>query len=71
MLDSPQRVAEFERHDTQRRYADMSFGEALSLFEALWTEAAALNPDFPGDWRGDLEGDFAIARAINGLSPRA
>ena len=69
MRTNPQRVAEFNRCDARRRYADMSFGEALSLFEALWAEAAALDPDFPGDWRSDLEGDFAVARAINGLPP--
>jgi len=70
MLNNPERVAEFERRDARRRYADMSFEEALGLFEALWAQAAALNPDFPGDWREDLGGDYAIARAINGLPPR-
>ena len=47
----------------------MTYAEALDLFAALWAEARVLNPDFPGNWRTDVEPDLAIARALNGLPP--
>jgi len=49
--------------------AKRTYAEALAIFSALWREARALNPDFPGDWEADLEPDLAVARAINGLPP--
>jgi len=70
MIRNPERLARFEAEDARRRFAGLAHPEALAWFEALWSEAAALSPDFPGDWRTDLEGDFAIARAINGLPPK-
>ena len=45
-----------------------TYQDALAIFTALWREAAALRPDFPGDWREDLADDFALARALNGLA---
>lgn len=69
MLTNPERMARFERLDTRRRFGDMSFSEALAMIEALWSEAAGLDPDFPRRWQSDFETDFAIARGINGLPP--
>jgi hypothetical protein len=71
MLKNPERMARFDRSDAQRRLRGMSYDQALALFEALWAEAATLDPDFPRRWHGDLESDLAIARAINGLPPNA
>jgi hypothetical protein len=69
MLHRTARLVQFEVDYARRRFHTMSFEEALALFEGLWAEARALNPDFPTDWRDDLEPDFAIARALNGLPP--
>lgn len=70
MIENPERLARFERIDARWRFASFTHADALAWFEALWAEAAALNPGFPGDWRVALESDFAIARAINGLPPK-
>lgn len=69
MLKNPDRLARFEQADNRRRFRSMSYSEALRLFESLWAEATVLGMELPGDWRADLESDFAIARAINGLPP--
>lgn len=69
MIRNSERLARFEADDARRRFAGLTHADALCLFEALWAEAASLSPDFPGDWRADLESDLAIARAINGLPP--
>jgi hypothetical protein len=72
MLRKPERVARFEREDTRRRYGDLSYPEALRLFEAMWAHAAAIDPGFiQRDLESGLESALAIARAVNGLPPRA
>jgi len=71
MLKNPELLARFERDDARRRFRDLSFAEALALFEALWAHALTLDAEMDRDWRTDLGADFAIARAINGLPPRA
>lgn len=72
MLRKPDVIARFEREDARRRYADLSYPEALRLFEAMWAHAAAIDPGFAErNPRAGLESAFAIARAINGLPPRA
>jgi hypothetical protein len=53
------------------RIGRLTYGEALALFTSMWVHARALNPDFPGDWRTDVEPDLAVARALNGLPPEA
>lgn len=65
------KLDEIDRRHSRERLADCSYTEALEVFAALWREAAALRPDFPGDWRDDLAPDLAIARAVNGLPPIA
>ena len=69
MIRDPLLVAEFEREYSARAAARSSYSEALAIFCALWNQAKALNPDFPSDWRSDLDADFAVARAVNGLPP--
>lgn len=72
VIQPSRRLAEFEARYGREAFREMSYAEALALFAALWAEARAL----PGalsdgsDWRADLEPDFAIARAVNGLAPR-
>jgi hypothetical protein len=58
----------FERRYLSER-SNLSYHDALALFEAMWAEARALRPDFPGDWREDIAPVLAVARAVNGLAP--
>ena len=46
----------------------MCFAQALAWYEGALAEVRALRPDFDADWLEDLEPDFAIARAVNGLA---
>ena len=71
MIRPTPELDDLERRWTREGLAGMGYREALSIFEALWSEALALNPDFPGNWRDDLGPDLAIARALNGLPPEA
>jgi len=49
----------------------MPFVETLARFEALWAHGMTLGGEMHRDWRTDLDSDFAIARAINGLPPKS
>lgn len=60
-----------DRRHAAERLGERTYAEALEVFAALWREALAIRPDFPGDWRSDLAPDLAIARAVNGLPPDA
>lgn len=71
MLRPTEKLQAFERRYSREHLARLSYGEALARFEALWREASALSPEFPGDWRDDLAPDLAMARALNGLPPKA
>jgi len=71
MIRDPDRLAEFERQDKQRVLRDMSYLDALAIFESLWVEAKAICPDFGEDWRDDIEPVLAVARAVNGLPPKS
>ncbi len=71
MIRDTQRLREFEARYRREAFRDLTFEEALSIFEALWIEARQLNPDFGEDWRENLKADFAVARALNGLPPAA
>lgn len=70
LIRSSPELGRFEREYARSR-GEMTYAQSLEIFEALWEEAMALNPDFPGDWEADLAPDFAIARAVNGLPPDA
>ncbi len=69
MIQPSKRLQEFERRYTRTTVAQLTFVDALAIFQALWVEASELNPDFPGHWRSDIEPDLAIARVLNGLPP--
>ncbi len=64
------RVQELERHQREA-LSDVDYPEALRRFASLWAEALLVNPHIGADWQKDLESDIAVARAVNGLSPRA
>ena len=70
MIRPSRTLDELERSHA-RGHGARTYPDALAIFAGLWREAAALNPDFPGDWRNDLAPDLAIARAVNGLPPDA
>ena len=69
MIRSSPELKRFERDYARSRGKTATYAQALEIFEALWAEAQALNPDFPGDWKTDLLPDLAVARAVNGLPP--
>ena len=71
MIRRPKRLDELEKRYQREAFRDLTYEEALRLFTALWMEARELNPDLGSDWREDLEADLAVARAVNGLPPRA
>jgi hypothetical protein len=64
-------LQEFEARDAREAYRDLSYPAALALFTGLWMEARLLTPDAGGDWERNLQSDFAVARAVNGLSPHS
>ena len=69
MVRSTTRWKEFEERYRREAYRDLSFRDALSIFEAMWVHARKLNPRLGEDWREDLEASIAVARALNGLPP--
>lgn len=69
MIRDSQRLRDFEARYRREAFRNLTYEEALAIFEALWIEARQLNPDFGDDWREDLEADFALARVLNGLPP--
>ena len=71
MLNPSRRLREFEVKYGRVAYAGMSYAEALELFTGLWMEARALGADLGADWEADLAPAIAVARAVNGLPPRA
>jgi hypothetical protein len=62
-------LLDFEARDAREAYRGLTFPVALALYTGLWVEARLLNPEVGGDWHHDLEADFAVARAVNGLPP--
>ena len=69
MIRNTQRLRDFEARYRREAFRNLTYVEALAIFEALWIEARQLNPDFGDDWREDLEADIALARTLNGLPP--
>lgn len=69
MIRATARWREFEARYRREAYRDLSFRDALSIFEAMWVHARKLNPQLGEDWREDLEATIAVARALNGLPP--
>ena len=62
-------LTRFEREYARSRDLTTTYEADARVFEALWDEAKATNPAFPGDWKADIASDLAIARAVNGLPP--
>ncbi len=69
MIRPSPELTRFEREYARSRDSTSTYLSAARIFEALWDEARALNPDFPGDWERDIAPDLAVARALNGLPP--
>jgi hypothetical protein len=70
MMHRSARLARLEAEHARSRLRNLSLTEAFSILEALWEEAAQLNPDFPSDWRDDIRPTLEVARAVNGLPPK-
>jgi len=71
MIRPTRRLADLEARYTREAFRDWSYLQALELFAAMWQEARALHPTSGADWQNDLAPDLAMARALNGLPPRA
>lgn len=69
MIQPSARLQEFEAQYQREAFKDLTYDEALERFAALWAEARALRSDLGLDWLADLDADFAVARAVNGLPP--
>ncbi|MFN2399796.1 MAG: hypothetical protein ABR543_14345 [Gemmatimonadaceae bacterium] len=69
MIRRTRRLDELEANYEREAFSSLSYEAALQRFAAMWAEARALNPDIGADWLEDLESDFAVARALNGLPP--
>ena len=61
MIRPSTRWQEFNAHYRREAYSDMSFREALSIFEAMWVHARKLNPRLGEDWREDMQASIAVA----------
>ena len=69
MVRDTQRLRDFEARYRREAYRDMTYAEALAIFEAMWMEACEIRADHSVDWRKDLEVDLEVARTLNGLPP--
>jgi hypothetical protein len=69
VIADPSAVADLEAGLARTAATQMTFAQALAWFEGALVEVRALCPGFDADWMEDLESDFAIARAVNGLPP--
>jgi hypothetical protein len=49
--------------------AELDRQAALEIFAALWRHAREVDPEFPGDWRTDIEADIRLTRVLNGPTP--
>lgn len=71
MIRSSRRLQQFEAQYQREAFRGLTYEKALERFAALWAEARVLRPDLGRDWMADLDADFAVARAVNGLPPHA
>ncbi len=67
MINESQRLREIEQRYASTVLAGRSYEEALAVFTALWRHARRIQPEFPGDWREDVQADIEMARVLNGL----
>jgi hypothetical protein len=66
MIQNSEELQRFEREYVRRRYAHMTYAEALHIFAQLWQHAKLVNPDFTNNWYEDVEADLELARVLNG-----
>ncbi|MGH7657070.1 MAG: hypothetical protein ACREL6_02470 [Gemmatimonadales bacterium] len=71
MIGSPPALLDFNASYARSAFRDLSYGDALARFTALWCYAREINPEMGNDWQNDLRADFAVALAVNGLPPAA
>lgn len=69
MRRSPE-LDELEKRYQREFLRELTYHEALARFAALWAEARELGALGREGWERDLEPDLAIARTLNGLSPK-
>lgn len=70
MITATEQLARLEAQFAREAYKGLTYAQALERFTALWQLVRELRPE-SADWLDDLEPDFAIARAVNGLPPAA
>jgi hypothetical protein len=71
VIRATDRLRSFELRYAIEQSKTRGFREALAVYEALWKEAASLNPAFPGAWQDDMDADLELGRVLNGLPERA
>lgn len=69
MIRRSEKLEALERWYTREYLSRLTYHEALGLFAAMWREARAVNPNFPGDWRDDIAADVELARVVNAPLP--
>ncbi len=67
MVKNPQLLANLERDEAGRRGRELTYAQALRLFESLWDEARKLGAVNTDDPYFGLEADIEIARTLNAL----
>jgi hypothetical protein len=65
MVKDAERLAQFERDQARRPGRDLSYEQALRLFESLWQQARVLGALDTVDPLRGLEADIEIARTLN------
>ncbi len=71
MIEPSPLLREFEIRYAREAYRGLSYHDALALYTGLWIEARLLDAATDADWERELEADFAVARAVNGLPPHS
>lgn len=61
MMKSPDMLRRLDERYERERLAEMTFQEAVEIFNALWNHARAMGAVDQSDWLADLEPDLRIA----------
>lgn len=67
VIRNSDKLAQFEREE-MRRANELTYEQALRLFESLWLEAKTLGTVGTGDPLRGLDADIELARTLNALS---
>jgi hypothetical protein len=70
MVKDAEQLAQFARAQARRPEGQLSYAQALRLFEALWQEACALGSVDTRDPLHGLAADLEVARTLNALRTR-